>query len=52
MLAISVLVCDFSHLRLPQRKGNAIDAYFYACPKTLRLEVVLRSKFPGTIGDY
>lgn len=47
-----MLVCQFSHLRFPQRHGDAIDADFYTCSKALGLEIVLRAKLPGAFGDY
>lgn len=52
VLSIFILVCKVSHLRISQRHRDAIDAYFYARSKALGLEVVLRSKFPGAVGDY
>lgn len=52
MLTILVFVCELSHFRLPQRHGDAIDANFYACPESLSLEIVLRTKLPGAFGNY
>lgn len=52
MLATPVLVREVSHLRLPQRHGNTVDAYFYAGSKTLCLEVVLRTQFSSAFSDY
>lgn len=47
-----MFVCELSHLGLPQRHRNAIDADFDACSKALGLEIVLRAKLPGAFGDY
>lgn len=52
VLAVLVLVGELTHLGLSQRHGNTIDAYLYTCSKTLCLEIVLRSQFPGALGDY
>lgn len=52
MLSGCVLGRELSHLCLSQCHRNAIDAYFYACPKTLCLQVVLRPQLSRALGDY
>lgn len=52
MLAILVLVRQVSHVCPSQCHRDSVDAYFYSCPQSLRLEVVLRSEFARAFSDY
>lgn len=51
MLAILVLVRQVSHVCPSQCHRDSVDAYFYSCPQSLRLEVVLRSEFARAFSD-